>query len=144
VRAPEISRPHAGKLTATAEMLQATQSIQLPPWLLAHAFGLCALGFYFLMRGTPWNNNATRGIATFALGVAYLATGYMPPEQNQFLAASVPVRMAIGGIAAAAAILGKGDRKTLIGVALYDGVGGWLVGQWLGNFSGRVALEATR
>jgi uncharacterized membrane protein YjjP (DUF1212 family) len=123
-------------------MLQATQNIQLPPWLLAHAFGLCALGFYLLMRGTPWNNNATRGIATFALGAAYLATGYMDPKDNQFLAASVPVRIAIGGISAVAALLGKGERKVLIGVALYDGIGGYLVGQWLGNFSGRVTLPA--
>jgi hypothetical protein len=141
-------------------MLQATQSIQLPHWLLVHAFGLCALGvrpiclvhavppdasqFFFMNQGTPWNNNAIRGILTFGIGAAYVAAAYMPPEDNQFLAASVPVQLAIGGIAAAAAILGKGDRTTLLAVAAYSTVCGGLVGRWLDNYSGRIALAATR
>jgi membrane protein YqaA with SNARE-associated domain len=80
-------------------------------------------------QGTPWNNNAIRGILTFGIGAAYVAAAYMPPEDNQFLAASV---------------LGKGDRTTLLAVAAYSTVCGGLVGCWLDNYSGRIAPAATR
>jgi hypothetical protein len=81
------------------------------------------------------------GIATFALGVAYLATSYMPISQNQFLHASAPVRMLIGALCGLKLLIGrnkltKNGRQTLLMLGLYDGIGGFLVGYWLGRWDG--------
>jgi hypothetical protein len=83
------------------------------------------------------------GIATTGLGLAYLSTAYMPVDKNQFLHASVPVRMVLAGAAGIKLLVaGKGmsadQLKSFWGVALYDGIGGFLLGWWLGTWGGRV------
>jgi hypothetical protein len=45
------------------------------------------------------NDRSTLGIASLGLGLAYLSTSYVPQEENQFLYASVPVRMILAGVA---------------------------------------------
>jgi uncharacterized membrane protein len=113
-------------------------SINLPYYVLFHAIGLCAIGLYHVYIGTPRDAYAIRGITTFALAVAYLVTAYMPIEENQFIHASAPVRMAIGVLSAFAALTGRGDKKLLWGTALWDGLGGVLLGWQLGRYDGRV------
>ncbi|KAH9218263.1 hypothetical protein DL95DRAFT_385669 [Leptodontidium sp. 2 PMI_412] len=85
------------------------------------------------------------GIATFGLSLAYLTTSYMPIEQNQFLFATVPVRIILACMAAARLFLdgsrgslSSDDRRSLMVVAGYDGLGAVALGWWLGTFGGRV------
>jgi len=120
-------------------------NVNLPPLILAHAFGLTSLGlsFVFAEPTKPLSNDrSTLGIASLGLGLAYLSTSYVPQEENQFLYASVPVRMILAGVAVTKLIVdklqGKGVQRELLGIALYDGLGGFLLGCWLGSFGGRV------
>jgi len=60
----------------------------------------------------------------------------MPIRQNQFLHAIVPVRMALAVLAAARALTGSSEEGgTLWGIALYDGLGGLLLGWSLGRWN---------
>merc|ERR1711939_859167 len=103
--------------------------INLPWPITLHAFGLAFLGLYQTFRLTsstkansssskPVPANPMLGIATFGLSLAYLSTSYMPIEQNQFLYAD--------------------EKRNLLVVAAYDGLGAVALGLWLGTFEGRV------
>lgn len=114
----------------------------LPHFITLHALGLGALGLYqtfHISHRSP--SNPLLGIATLALSLAYLFTAYMPIEQNQFLYATVPVRMILAAVAAIRLLigggLGKEERRNLLVVALYDGGGAMVLGWWLGSFDGR-------
>jgi hypothetical protein len=119
------------------------------PWpILAHAVGLTFLGLklVFIPSGPPgraFDASSMLGIASMGLGLAYLSTSYMPMHENQFLYASAPVRIILAGVAALK-LLVAGNKmsaehsKELLAVALYDGIGGFLVGWWLGTWGGRV------
>jgi hypothetical protein len=66
----------------------------------------------------------------------------MPIRENQFLYASVPVRMILAGAAGLKLLVaGKGmsadHSKEVLGIVLYDGIGGFLLGWWLGTWGGR-------
>jgi hypothetical protein len=126
--------------------------INLPWPILVHALGLTFVGLKLIVFPNPSGppkraEESTRvmlGIATTGLGLAYLTTSYMPTHSNQFLYASVPVRMILGGIAGIkllASMAGKGSGLGALGglwfVTLYDGMGGFLLGWWLGSWSGR-------
>jgi hypothetical protein len=118
-------------------MLDYYTAINLPILVLLHAVGLVALGLAIAFRRTP---QKTLGLATFALGLAYLTTAYMPLEQNQFLHASVPVRLAVAALAAVSAMAAHKDEwQVLWGVAVYDTVGAVLCGLSLGRWDGRIA-----
>lgn len=86
------------------------------------------------------------GIPTLAIALAYYFTSYMPVSQNQFLYASVPVRLILAFVAAARALLiidgstpgGKLERVFLWQIVALDGVGGLFLGWWLSDFSGRL------
>ena len=69
----------------------------------------------------------------------------MPIEQNQFLYATVPVRIILACVAAGRLILNgrdgnlsTDDKRNLLVVAVYDGLGAVALGLWLGTFDGRV------
>jgi hypothetical protein len=109
--------------------------INLPFPIVVHAAVLVVYGIYLTFNRKP----AALGITTLALGLSYLTTSYMPISENQFLHASVPVRVALGVVAAGRAATGpREEGATLWGIALYDGVGGLLLGWWLGRWNGRV------
>lgn len=64
-------------------------------------------------------------------------------EENQFLYASVPVRMILAGLMGVKVLiggeaLGDQERKRLIMLSMYDGLGAVALGVWLGAFGGRV------
>jgi hypothetical protein len=120
------------------------------PWpILVHALGLTFLGLRFLFRPNPpppgraSEISTILGIPTTALGLAYLFTAYMPIHENQFLHASVPVRIILAGLAGVKLLVSRNEVgvvpwKELLGIALYDGAGGLLVGWWLGTWGGRI------
>ncbi|KAH7390340.1 hypothetical protein BKA64DRAFT_678997 [Cadophora sp. MPI-SDFR-AT-0126] len=134
-------------------------TINLPWPITLHALGLAFLGLYqtFRLSSSPSTKvsstnhstaptNPMLGIATFGLSLAYFATSYMPIEQNQFLYASVPVRIILACIAAARLVLdgkdgnlSRDDRRNLLVVAGYDGLGAVGLGLWMGTFVGRVS-----
>ncbi|KAH9480951.1 hypothetical protein JR316_0007558 [Psilocybe cubensis] len=78
-----------------------------------------------------------------------LATSYMPISQNQFLHASAPVRIVLASLALLKYLLILREPRDsaarrrykrmggLLGVALYDGLGGLLVGWYLGTLGGK-------
>ena len=82
-------------------MMDAFLPIHLPWFITLHAVGFTALGLYFLFSapppGKPSGHTPQLGVATVAIGLAYLFTAYMPVEENQWLHASVPVRMVLRG-----------------------------------------------
>jgi hypothetical protein len=113
--------------------------INLPWFITAHALSLSTLGLYLTFSSTPSKQTSTLGIATLGLGLAYLSTSYVPVEENQLLYASVPVRVILAAVAGLKALVArKEERGTLVGVAVYDGLGGVVLGWWLGSWSGRV------
>lgn len=119
------------------------------PWpILVHAVSLVALGLNLTFKSPPkstqkpQSDSTMLGIATSGLGLAYLATSNVPTAQNHFLYASAPVRIILAALAGLKLALGgktldKSLKKTLIGVLLYDGLGGILLGYYLGTWKGR-------
>ena len=130
--------------------LSTIPDINLPWPILAHAVGLTFLGLKFTFSPSPPSGRASEvtsmlGITSTGLGLAYLSTAYTPIDKNQFLYASVPVRMILAGMAAIKLLLAGNTMsmdqwKNFWVVVLYDGIGGFLLGWWLGTWSGRVAV----
>jgi hypothetical protein len=71
--------------------------VNLPPLILLHASTLVSIGAYmFIQPAGPSRENqlrATLGSASISLGLVYLMTSYVPIAENQFLHASVPLRL---------------------------------------------------
>jgi hypothetical protein len=70
----------------------------------------------------------------------------MPIGENQFLYASVPVRILLASLAGLKWMTSGGEnaklykkRNALLGILLYDGFGGLILGWYLETFSGKVA-----
>ncbi|KAK6515452.1 hypothetical protein TWF506_007787 [Arthrobotrys conoides] len=120
------------------------------PWpITVHAVALTALGVAMAfsrrkpdvspeLRGA----NSLIGITTTTIGLAYLSTSYVPIEQNQFLHASVPVRLAIATLLATSAVVNRKDMddkswRTHVGFALWDGIGALWLGWYLDRWDGR-------
>jgi len=121
--------------------------INLPWPILLHASGLLVLGLNQIFRRSPPGRvselTAMLGIATTALGLAYLSTAYLPLHQNVFLYASVPVRMILATVAGLKLLqvgpeISSTGRTELLSVLLYDGIGGIILGWFLGSWSGRI------
>jgi hypothetical protein len=130
----------------TLSKMEALIPIHLPWFIHVHAWNLTALGLFFLFKshspGKPAGHTPQLGVATIAIGVAYLFTAYMPIEENQWLHASVPVRVLLAGLLITRALFGKGltseEKQSLINLAVYDGLGGVILGLWLGKWNGRL------
>lgn len=121
--------------------------INLPWPILAHASGLVLMGLNFTFRpstpGRASELSAMLGIPITAIGLCYLSTSYMPMHENHFLYASAPVRVLLAALAGlklllAGNSLSKESKREFLGVLLYDGIGGLLVGWWLGTLRGRI------
>jgi FtsH-binding integral membrane protein len=116
--------------------------------MLFHSAFMSLLGLRWIFS-RPQETNRTAegygmaGITTLAIGVAYAVTSYMPMEQNQFLHASVPVRIALAAIAAVRMLLidnmSKEGKNEMLFVLFYDGLGGLICGWQLGRWDGRIA-----
>jgi hypothetical protein len=121
--------------------------IHLPWFISVHAWGLTTLGLYYLFKSPPPGKRAGHtpalGIATVGIGVAYLFTSYMPIEENQWLHASVPVRLLLASFLILRALIGNGltkaEKRSLLNLGIYDGLGGAVLGFWLGSWNGRLA-----
>ncbi len=113
------------------------------PWFVwIHALGLTYVGLKLtfaprMKEGYP----AGFGTATLAVGLSYLATSWMPIEDNQFLHASVPIRFVLIAIAAYRALamggLKPAQKKELLGLVAWDGMGAIVTGYYLGTFWGK-------
>jgi hypothetical protein len=134
-------------------------SINLPPPILFHSISLTGLGLYFITRPPPTSADpfavpqgraheisSILGLLGTSIGLAYLTTSYMPVAQNQFLYASVPIRLTLGALAGGKLLLermrGYGisapGRRELVGILIYDLVGAVGLGWWLGTWKGKV------
>ena len=124
-----------------------TLPIHLPWFITIHASGMTVLGLYLLFKapppGRPAGHTPQLGIASVAIGLAYLFTAYMPVEENQWLHASVPVRLLLGVLLGIRTLVGGGlttaEKRSLLGLGLYDGLGAVVLGLWLGRFDGRLS-----
>jgi len=71
--------------------------INLPPIILLHACTVVGMGAdLFLLPVGPSREKqlrATLGSVGISLGLAYIMTSYPPIAENQFLHASVPLRL---------------------------------------------------
>jgi hypothetical protein len=121
--------------------------VNLPPLMLIHSTFLSCLGlkWIFTRQTKPdraAENAAMAGITTLAIGVAYLVTSYMPIAENQFLHASVPVRVGLALLAGLRLCLidnmSPEGRNQMLFVFFYDGIGGLICGWELGSFNGRI------
>ncbi|KAF8967251.1 hypothetical protein BDZ97DRAFT_1903405 [Flammula alnicola] len=122
----------------------------LLPWpILLHAMGLTTLGCTMLLAKPTEKapeDISMLGIVTIALGMSYISTSYMPMDENQFLHASAPVRVLLASLAGLKWLTISREnarlykkRNALLGVLLYDGLGGLVLGWYLGTFNGKVA-----
>jgi hypothetical protein len=123
-------------------------TVNLPKWILAHAafLGVFGLRMIFQRSAKPSPEaeaSAMFGITTMAISLGYLSTSYMPISENQFLHASVPVRMILAALAGLRLLtvknISKDGRNQMLFVLLYDGLGGFFCGLQLGRFDGKVA-----
>ena len=123
-------------------------TINLPPFILVHASFVSLYGVKAIF--TP--KTGCYGVTCLAIGMCYFSTSYMPIEKNQFLYASVPVRLLLGSIAIGRALTmpftnpkyagseeGKAERSELMQIAALDIIGGIFVGWSLNTFGGRIA-----
>ncbi|OCK75301.1 hypothetical protein K432DRAFT_386292 [Lepidopterella palustris CBS 459.81] len=136
--------------------------INLPTPILIQAVGLVGLGLHMTFTGRiPWvsssyptsitplalrNRDTTflLGAVTFALGLTYFVTSYVPVAENQWLHASVPVRFCLSVLFfGRLAVSGRQEFSTegyweLVGLGLIDLIGSISVGMTLGKWDGRV------
>jgi len=121
--------------------------IDLPTPILFHGLGLTLYGLYmaFYPLGTERSRSKERasmiGFVMVALGIGYLGTAYMPQEQNAFLYLSVPIRMGLGSLCGLKMLMSGNNlsaqgKRDFLGVMIYDGIGGFLLGWSLGTWSG--------
>jgi hypothetical protein len=118
----------------------------LPPLLLLHSASLLAIGTTYLAK--PIHSRAdelraTLGSASVSMGLVYLMTSYMPLAENQFLHASVPIRLVTSAVVGSMFLgrrgsLSKEGRTEFAMVAVYDGVLAAWLGWYLGRWDGRV------
>jgi len=78
------------------------------------------------------------GIVIIGLEITYLVSSYMPFEENQFIAASIPVRIFLSTLMLSVCVVHRKQMSgsgfwELIGLAVLDGS----AGIWLGNILGR-------
>lgn len=140
---PASARTKSTAADQAQSQLPLMLDINLPWPILAHALGLLVIGLALTFLpprpGSP--PQSMLGISCLAIALAYLTTAYVPLAENVFLHASVPVRIALGSVAAVKWLLVGGvgeDANSLRVVAIYDGGGGFLLGWWLGRWDGRI------
>ncbi|KAF3921413.1 hypothetical protein ABW21_db0201826 [Orbilia brochopaga] len=121
------------------------------PWpILVHSVGLTLLGLNLTFNGNPSSSpevrgaNSILGVTTTTIGLCYLGTSGVPVEQNQFLHASVPVRLGVAVLLLTAAAVNrrKMDQKgwrVHIGFGIWDAAGALWLGWYLGRWDGRVS-----
>jgi hypothetical protein len=123
--------------------------VNLPPLILLHASTLVSIGAYmFIQPAGPSRENqlrATLGSASISLGLVYLMTSYVPIAENQFLHASVPLRLLTSVLLGVKSwserrTMSEEGKREFLWVAAYDGFLGlflaWQLGRWDGRVSG--------
>jgi hypothetical protein len=83
------------------------------------------------------------GVVLTALEVTYLVSSYMPFEENQFIAASVPVRLGLSVVMGAVCLIHRKSMSDsgfweLITLAVLDGSAAIQLGLRLGRWDGMV------
>lgn len=140
-----------------AAILDKLPTINLPPLVIGHSLFLSFMGLKTIfsppkttatkqtdgtIKTTTASDEGTKGILLLAIGMSYLCTSYVPMEQNAFLHASIPVRLALAALAVTRMLfvpgLSKAGRSDMLIVLLIDGVGAMAVGWNIGNFTGRL------
>ncbi|KAF9883874.1 hypothetical protein FE257_002717 [Aspergillus nanangensis] len=90
------------------------------------------------------DTNALFGLVASALMLPYFVSSYMPVEENQFLHASVPIRLALAvGLGGNVLLRGRKGMSEegfweFVALAVLDGVGAVWLGFYLGRFDGMV------
>lgn len=89
------------------------------------------------------HTTAHAGAAVTAVGLCYLATSYMPIEENQFLHATVPIRVVIVALLLSTLVLRGGEMSTegwweYLGLVVWDGIGAVGLGLYLGSWDSRI------
>ena len=131
-------------------MTSLLRPVDLPWPILLHALGVSFVGLSLIVYSPkpssteltkatkPAQDSTMLGIATLGIAFGYLLTAYVPQERNTYLYASVPARMMLAGIAGVKLVLGSPARKELLGVFVYDGLGGLVLGWYLGRWDGKI------
>ncbi|KAL2784570.1 hypothetical protein BJX66DRAFT_316472 [Aspergillus keveii] len=89
------------------------------------------------------DTNALLGIITSALMLPYFVSSYMPIAENQWLHASVPIRlwisaMLIGNVLLRRKTMSREGYWEFLMLGVMDGVSAFALGNFLGRFDGRV------
>lgn len=125
-------------------MASLLRPVDLPWPILFHALGVFSIGLGLIIKppskksAIPDPDSTIQGIATLGIAFGYLLTAYVPQEQNTYLYASVPARMILAGIAGVKLVLGSPARKELLAILVYDGLGGLVLGWYLGRWDGKI------
>jgi hypothetical protein len=140
------------------------REVNLPLPLLIQAISLTSAGFYTAFARKPLYASADKsytmlvpitsnprvadliscfGIASEGLQSFYLWSSYMPLEQNQFVYASVPVRLMLSAAMLALCLLKRKEMSSngfweLLGLSIFDGCAATTLGFYLGRFDGIV------
>jgi hypothetical protein len=137
--------------------------INLPPPLIAQSITAVGIGVYMaLFRKPAFTHNGYTllvpanspprtadaitllGVITAGLEITYLVSSYMPLEENQFVAASVPVRMGLALLMASVCVLHRKSMTKsgfweLTSLILLDGSAAIGLGLQLGRWDGMVS-----
>jgi hypothetical protein len=89
------------------------------------------------------DTNALLGVTTSALMLPYFVSSYMPIAENQWLHASVPIRlwisaMLIGNVLLRRKTMSREGYWEFLMLGVMDGVSAFTLGIYLGRFDGRV------
>ncbi|KAL5340562.1 hypothetical protein BJX70DRAFT_396547 [Aspergillus crustosus] len=92
------------------------------------------------------DTNALFGIISYALVLPYFVSSYMPIDENQFLYASVPIRLCVSGMMLAHLLLrgrtgmSESGFWEFVAFAMLDGGSAMGLGLYLGRFDGRIRV----
>jgi hypothetical protein len=139
-----------------------SREINLPAPLIAQSLTAVGLGLYMSLfrkpaviqsyamfapvNPTPRMADTTSllGVITVGLEVTYLVSSYMPLEDNQFIAASVPIRLGLAALMGTICVihrktLSKSGFRELALLAIADASAAVVLGLKLGRWDGMVA-----
>ena len=160
--ASNVGRRRTTSISNQNQNMPIFRAVNLPAPLIVQSIASVGLGLWLTFARRPpvvWNGwtmlapsspsprtadtVSLLGIVVTGLEISYLVTSYMPFEENQFVAASVPVRLFLAGLMLAVCVvhrkrMSRSGFWELMGLAMMDAFAAIWLGNTLGRWDGMV------